>query len=82
MVAAVEGGLQRQKLVKRHSQGVDVGPLVDDAAAGLGLFGAHVPERADHIAGVRQAQVAREPRQAEVGDPECTIADRSRGWPA
>ena len=26
------------------------------------------------IAGVRQAQVAGEPRQAEVGDPECAIA--------
>ncbi len=73
MVAAVESRLQRQKLVEGHTQRVDVGPLVDDPAPGLGLLGAHVPERADHVAGVRQAEIAGESRQAEIGDPECTV---------
>ena len=82
MVAAVECRLQGQELVERHSQGVDVRPLVDDPAAGLGLLGAHVAQRADHVAGVGEAQIVGGAGQAEIGDPEGTGRYRSRGWPA
>ena len=73
VVAAVEGGPQRQQLVEGHAQGVDVGPLIDDPAPGQGLLGAHVAERPDHVAGAREAEVAGESRQAEVGDPDRAV---------
>ena len=70
MVAAVEGGLQGQELVEGHAQCINVGALVNDAAPGQGLLGAHVAQCPDHVAGVRQAEIAGKPSQAKVGDPE------------
>ena len=40
---------------------------------GQRLLGAHVPERADHVAGAREAEVAGESGQAEVGDPDRAV---------
>ena len=73
MVAAVEGRPQRQELVERRPQRIDVGPLVDDPAPSHGLLGAHVAERADHVAGACQAEIAWKPRQPEIRDPERTV---------
>ena len=56
VVAAVEGRPEGQQLVEGQAQGVDVGALVDHPAAGQGLLGAHVAERADQVAGPRQAE--------------------------
>ncbi len=66
----VEGRLQRQQLVERHAQRVDVAPMVDDRPLRHRLLGAHVSQRPDHVAGHRQAGFGLHPRQAEVGDPE------------
>ena len=70
MVAAAKRRMQCQQFVEGHPQGIDVRTLVDDPAAGLGLLWAHVAQRADHIAGVGQAEITRAPGQAEVGDPQ------------
>ena len=69
-VAAVDGRAERQQLVERHAQRVDVGPAVDHHPPAQGLLGAHVPQRAQDVAGERQPVVAADLRQAEVGDPE------------
>ncbi len=54
--------------------------MVDPDPVGQGLLGAHVPQRPQHIARHRQAGVALEPRQAEVGDPEiAAIVDQDVG---
>ena len=60
MVTAIEGGPERQELVERHTQSVDISPLVDHPAPGQRLLGAHVAERANHIAGLRQTEIAPE----------------------
>jgi hypothetical protein len=41
-------------LAKKHAQGVDVASRVDVDGPHLGLFGAHVFERADDLAEVRE----------------------------
>ena len=64
------GRPQRQQLVERHAQRVDVGAVVDDHPLGQRLLGAHVAERAEQVAGHRQPGVALDAGQAEVGDPE------------
>ena len=72
-VLAVEGGLQGQELVEGHAQRIDVGAAVDHDALGQGLLGAHVPQRAQDVAGEGQAVVALDLGQAEVGDPEAAL---------
>ena len=42
-------------------------------ALARGLLGAHVAERADDVAGERDAAVVLNPREAEVGDPELAL---------
>ena len=37
----------RQKLIEQHAQRIDVGASVDVQAVELGLFGAHIFQRAD-----------------------------------
>ena len=69
-VVAGEGGLEREQLVERDAEGVDVAAVVDDDALGEGLLGAHVAERAEEVAGHRHAGVLFDAGQAEVGDPE------------
>ena len=82
MVTAVKGGLERQELVERYAQRINIRPLVDDPTAGQGLLGAHVAEGPDPVAGARQTQIAGNPRQPEIRDPERTVRGQSRGWPA
>ena len=68
----VERRPQRQQLVKRRSQAVDVGPPVD--RAGSGLLGTHVPRRAEQAVVVGQARVGQPASQAEVGHPDVPLA--------
>ena len=49
-----------------------------DDPLGQRLLGAHVAERAEQVAGQRQAGVALDAGQAEVGDPEVAPASSSR----
>ena len=72
-VAAVVGRVEGQQLVERRAQRVDVGPVIDDPAAGRRLLGAHVPQRSEDVAGHRQAAVGLHARQAEIGDPEVAM---------
>src|SRR5436309_13926761 len=44
--------------------------MVDDAAAGGGLLGGHVPQRAEQFAGDGQPALVGVADQAEVGDPQ------------
>ena len=69
-VVAREGGLEREQLVERDAERVDVAAVVDDDALGERLLGAHVAERAQEVAGHRHAGVGFDAREAEVGDPE------------
>ena len=69
-VGALEDRPEGHQLVEGRAQRVDVGPLVNDRVVGRRLLGAHVAQRAQHVAGRRQARLALEPGQAEVGDPE------------
>ena len=65
-VGRVEGRPERQQLVERQPQRVDVGPGVPLAPEPLG---GHVAERAQDVAGVGQPLVLAL-GQAEVGDPD------------
>ena len=75
-----EGGLEREQLVERGAEGVDVAAVVDDHALGERLLGAHVAERAEQVAGHRHAGVLFDAGQAEVGDPELAgVVDQEVG---
>ena len=65
-----KAGSQRQQLVQRRPQRVDVGAVVDHHALGQRLLGAHVAQRADQVAGHRQPRVALHLGQAEVRHPQ------------
>ena len=65
-VGRVEGRPEGEQLVEGQAQGIDVGAAVPLAAEPLG---GHVAERAQDVAGLGQAVVARL-GQAEVGDPD------------
>ena len=69
-VAALEWGAERQQLVERRAQRVDVAAMVDDPAPGEDLLGARVAERAQELARDREPGIADDLGQAEVGDPE------------
>ena len=74
MIATVEGRPQRQKLVECHTERIDVGALVHDTPPRQGLLGAHVTQRADHVSGMRQAQITGKPRQPKIGDPKRPVS--------
>ena len=65
---AVERRSERDQLVERRPQAIDVGPAVD--VAGLGLLGAHVPRSAQEAVDLRLARVGQATGEAEVGDPD------------
>ena len=75
-----KAGRRVEQLVECHAERINVGPLVDDAAPGQGLLRAHVAESPDHVAGVRQTEIAGKARQAEIGDPErAVVVDQEVG---
>ncbi len=47
---AIERGFAADKFVEQHAQGINVGAGVDVELVELGLLGAHVFDRADHLA--------------------------------
>lgn len=66
-VGGVECRPEGEQFVEREAEGEDV-------AAGVGvtveLFGGHVPQRAEDVAGVRQVLLVGRLGEAEVGDPD------------
>jgi hypothetical protein len=45
-----ERGTQREQFIQRDSQRIDVGPIVQQfSISTVGLLGAHVAERAQHV---------------------------------
>ena len=64
---------QRQQLVQRDAQRIDVAAMIDDAPLAERLFGTHVPQRSQHLAGCRKGGVGLDPGQAEVGDPQHAV---------
>ena len=65
---------ERQELVQRRSERVNVRAVIDNDAFGERLFRAHVAERTDQVAGQGQATAGvtagvRNAGQAEIGDP-------------
>ena len=69
-VGRVERGLERQQLVERGAQRIDVGAMVEHHARAERLLGAHVAERAQQVAGHRQVRPGFDAGQAEVGEPQ------------
>ena len=65
-----EGRHARQQLVEQHAQRVDVRPRVDVQAAHLGLLGAHVLRRADHLGVAGEERLLGEPLVGGLGDAE------------
>ena len=76
-IVAGERGTQSEQLVDRHAQRVDVRSAIERGPPSQRLLGAHVPGRAQGIAGVGQVQAAPNPGQSEVGDPEFARPYRS-----
>ena len=73
-IVAPERRLAGQQLKQRHSQRIDVGPLVDNIALPLDLLGTHVPQRAQHVAGHRHPDVTAGHRQSKISDPQLSRA--------
>ncbi len=69
-IDAVEDLPERQELIERRSQGIEVTAAVDGSAAALGLFGTQVAQGAQYVATGGQVAVAPDASEAEVGDPE------------
>ena len=61
---------QREQLVERHAQRVDVGAVVDHDRLAHRLLGAHEPQGADQVTGAGQVAVFLHPGQAEIGHPQ------------
>ena len=79
---ASNSGTQRDGLVERHPQGIDIGPRVAGAGLAADLLGSHVPQRSHQVSRARRPRrVARDPRQAEIGHPEPPLGvdDQIRG---
>ena len=68
---AVERRPERQQLVQRGPQAVDVGPPVDDPRARL--LGTHVPRRAQQAVVMGQAGIGEPAGQAEVRHPDRSL---------
>ena len=80
-VVSLEDLPERQELVKRRSERIDVAPAVDGTSDAAGLFGAQIARGPDHVAARRQVAVAPDSGQPEVGDPETVIgADQQIRW--
>jgi len=60
---------QRQQLVQRDSQRVDVRPLVDQRGVPQGLLGTHVAQRPHDIARLGQRRIGLAASQAKVRHP-------------
>ena len=69
LIGSRVGRLQRQQLVQRQSQRIDVGPHI---ALTFETLGRHVADRAQNIAGVGHAMIAGL-GQTEVGDPHDAV---------
>ena len=69
-IAAGKRRLQRQHLVQRYTQRVDIGPVIDRSTISQGLLLAHVTQSADQIPAHGQAGEVLTVRQAEVGNPK------------
>ena len=67
-VVGSENRPQGQQFIQRRAQRIHVAPLVDQSPRCRGLFGTHVPQRSDQVAGRRQFFSRIDPRQAEIGD--------------
>ena len=63
----LERGLERQQLVERGPQRIEVA-----ARVGMSLepLRGHVPQRPHHVAGVRQILLVLRLREPEIGDPD------------
>ena len=71
----IEGRLQCDCFVEGDSEGVDVGSLIEQIGISVSLFGAHVADASEHLAGQGQAGIGgQKTRQAEVGHPELARA--------
>ena len=57
---AVEGSFAGQQLVEQHPKGVNLAPGVDIELIELGLLGAHVVRRPDHLAKLGEDRPLRE----------------------
>jgi hypothetical protein len=73
-IVAGEGRLERQELVERRAERVDVGAVVHRRPLRERLLGTHVPVGAEDLAGHRQVAVAQRVREPEVGDPQLAEA--------
>src|SRR5207245_10150191 len=58
-------GLQCQEFVKGRTQAVDIGAQVDQSRSPLRLFGTHVTQRTEQVAGLGQAGFALASGQSE-----------------
>jgi hypothetical protein len=65
---ALEGLRQREHLVQRDAQRVDVALRADVAAPAVGLLGRHVEGRAGEVAGARELEAVLDLGQAEVAE--------------
>ena len=66
--------LVRQQLIREHTDGVDIGAVIEMAADHL--FGRHVVQRAEMIAGARDSRIRRA-GEAEVEDLDaCRTVER------
>ena len=72
-VVAGEDRFERQQLVQRCPEGINVAAVIDQPLLAQGLLGAHVPQRAQKIAGDGQTGVGLEAGQTEVGDPQLAV---------
>jgi hypothetical protein len=70
-----KGGRPGQELVEEDPQRVDVGPRVDIQAAHLGLLGAHVRRRADHLREVGEERLFGQLLADRLGDAEIDDLD-------
>ena len=69
-IGARERRRQREQFVERQTKRINVGAVIDQHRFAQGLLGAHVAERADHVAGGRQVGPHLGAGQAEIRDPE------------
>ncbi len=61
--------LEREQLVQRHPQRIDVGATVKPFVCAAELLGAHIPQRSRNIAGLGQTTVVGRHRQTENRQP-------------
>ena len=69
-VGRIERRLQREQLVQRGAERIDVRAVVQHDTRAERLLRAHVAERAQQIAAHRQVAVAFDGGQAEIGKPQ------------